>query len=124
MKSQKRVYEFRKGEELISISVNSLLRPQYGSFIWKSSEYMAEYISAFPALFDGKNVLELGCGAGLAGIVCAACTDCAQVILSDLPDEPIVLSNCRRNCEANAVNHKTSVVRCDDAKAVGTVRPL
>src|SRR5205085_8137477 len=49
-----------------------LERPPYWALIWPSALALARFLIRTDALCRGKRVLELGCGAGLAGIVAAA----------------------------------------------------
>lgn len=55
-----------------------------------------ELESKSPGFWKGKQVLEVGCGCGLAGLALASMG--AHVVLTDLPK---VLDLARRNCERN-----------------------
>ena len=56
-------------------------RIPYWGELWPSSIGLSEFLSAFPELVQGKKVIEIGCGLGLAGIVAVKCG--AEVTLTD-----------------------------------------
>ncbi len=46
--------------------------PLWGHYLWNAGRVLAEYLEAHAEeLFVGRNVLELGAGAGLPSLVCA-----------------------------------------------------
>lgn len=69
----------------------------YGCLIWDSSIALARHLAEQPHLVSGKRVLELGAGAGLAGLAAAACG--ATVCQSDHLPEALLLAafNARQN---------------------------
>jgi predicted nicotinamide N-methyase len=75
-----------------------------GGWCWDAAFILAEY---FLALTKSQNdlssqILELGSGTGLCGILVARCMPSAQVIISDLPNLlPLMQRNIQRNyCES------------------------
>lgn len=71
--------------------------------IWGSSIYVAENLDMLfgPDGLDGKRVLELGAGAGMAGISIARRWNNARVVITDYPDAGILRTlqqNVARNC--------------------------
>jgi predicted nicotinamide N-methyase len=69
----------------------------YGVALWPASIALAHDIAARAEEFRGRNVLELGAGTGLPGIVAASFG--ARVTQTDRSELP--LSLCRRNGELN-----------------------
>ena len=70
------------------------------------SQYLEENVED---LVRGKDVLELGAGAGLPSLVCAA-RGARQVVVTDYPD-PDLIQNLRYNIEhCNLIPLKTSIV--------------
>jgi len=66
----------------------------YGSFTWPSAYVLAEYLWYMNRhMLQGRQILELGCGTGLPGLVAAACG--ASVLLTDDEDVDIALKNAR-----------------------------
>lgn len=53
-----------------------------GFMIWPASHLLAAYLCSHPQLLTDKSVLELGCGAGLCGTLCARTA--RTVVLSDM----------------------------------------
>ncbi|KAK9814145.1 hypothetical protein WJX72_001243 [[Myrmecia] bisecta] len=68
-----------------------------GLQIWRGALLLADFVLSQPALFRGVTALELGAGAGLAGLVLA--TMARRVFLTDMGAD--VLENCQANVEAN-----------------------
>jgi predicted nicotinamide N-methyase len=69
----------------------------YWAELWPSSLALAEFIIEIKEMINRKNILEIGCGLGLAGIAATACG--AQVLFTDY--DPYALeftqTNFRRN---------------------------
>jgi len=80
----------------------------YYAWIWPVSEWLAHQIMAGPPL-DGKTVLELGCGHGLAGL-CAGLRG-ALVELTDLQEGALQLA--RLNVGALKLDGTVTVARLD-----------
>ncbi|MEP6754559.1 MAG: methyltransferase domain-containing protein [Chthonomonadales bacterium] len=58
---------------IASVTTNEELdRFPYGMALWPSAIGLAEYIAEQRELVTGRQILELGCGAGLSGIVAAS----------------------------------------------------
>lgn len=64
--------------------------------------------------FSGKSVLDMGCGTGILGILCAK-KNAATVLGIDI--EEWAYNNCLENIEMNHVNNMT--VKCGDAGLLG-----
>ncbi|MGA0369935.1 MAG: class I SAM-dependent methyltransferase [Kiritimatiellia bacterium] len=88
------------GEETIHLryarEVEIREKPAYWASLWPASLALAEHVLDGEAL-PGKQVLEIGCGCGLAGI--AAGMQGAEVTVTDLEPEALKLAeeNWRRN---------------------------
>lgn len=78
-----------------------------GGSIWTSGQILAEHLQSqqkrYRALFQGKNVVELGSGTGYVGLMAAVCFEPANVFLTDLASHVACLE---RNVALN-----TSVLR-------------
>lgn len=72
----------------------------FGLLVWESAQALAEALAAEPNLVAGKNVLELGAGVGLPGIVARA-LGAAAVRQTDNVAQALAL--CRVNAEKNGV---------------------
>jgi predicted nicotinamide N-methyase len=107
----------------ISVAIPQVLDGDYGLYTWPAASALAAHVYARQDAFigidgfsllrvcssQGKNVLELGAGNGLPGIVASLCG--AHVWLSDRTDAPSVLENCRSSCVLNHTNAQGSL-RC------------
>ena len=71
----------------------------FGLLLWESSIALADRLGAEPGGLAGTNVLEIGAGAGLAGL--AAASAGARVNQTDHSPEAIAL--CRRNAKLNDI---------------------
>jgi predicted nicotinamide N-methyase len=83
------------------ISFGGLIYPVklFAHFVWNASILAADLISNGTFAVVNETVLELGAGAGLAGIV-AALHRANLVVLSDY-DSPKLLENLQRNVDSN-----------------------
>eukprot|EP00003_Mantamonas_plastica_P021843 TRINITY_DN3601_c0_g1_i3.p1 TRINITY_DN3601_c0_g1~~TRINITY_DN3601_c0_g1_i3.p1 ORF type:complete len:210 (-),score=44.39 TRINITY_DN3601_c0_g1_i3:2-595(-) len=91
-------YEF--GDELV-INIQQVVDEEYGMFMWPSAHLLAEFLFWNADVFvTNQRVLEIGCGVGLPGIVCACC-GALSVDLTDKKDCEEVLENCRTNVKLN-----------------------
>jgi EEF1A N-terminal glycine/lysine methyltransferase len=93
-------------------------RKLFSHFLWNAGVQLAEFIEEGDAQrrdwgVEGVNVLELGAGTGLAGIV-AGLKGAREVVISDYP-APEVLSNIEGNVGRNILSRK-------DSNGVGEVR--
>lgn len=80
---------------LVGVDLSSAA-PPYWAELWAASVGLATHICREPDL-DGKRVLEIGCGLGLAGI--AAARAGAEVLLTDVDPQAVTFAahNARRN---------------------------
>lgn len=89
------IREFKVGDKIIKIRE---FAGSVGAQVWTSSLLLAEWIEEHKELFQGRQVMEIGCGCGLPGIVSAIYAE--KTILTDY-EEPL-LDNVRRNIALNA----------------------
>jgi len=99
-----------KGES-IELKIQQVISSEYGLFIWPSSKVLAEYIWSIRESIKGKQILEVGAGTSLPGLVAAACG--AHVVLTDREDAPHILENCRSIVHVN--NPVYFIQRVDNA---------
>ncbi len=87
-------------------------RLPYWADIWTSAIELARY-SLEEAGLNGKDVLELGCGLGLAGI--AAAKGGGNVVLSDYEDDALDFAryNAQKNLSPEIVNSRTRFINLD-----------
>ncbi|KAI9848653.1 MAG: nicotinamide n-methyltransferase [Thelocarpon superellum] len=72
--------------------------PLWGHLLWNAGQVMAEYLERrAEALVHGRDVLELGAGAGLPGLVCSL-HSAAHVVVTDYPDADLI-DNLRYNID-------------------------
>lgn len=72
----------------------------YGLLLWASAVGLAREIAASPRLVEGRRVLEIGAGIGLAGLVAAA-SGAAEVVQTDYQEA--ALSLCAHNSAENGI---------------------
>lgn len=88
---------------LTELEVNAAWEsPPYWAFCWASGRALAQFIGQNPALFQGKNVIDLGAGSGVVGI--AAAKVGAAVICCDL--DPDALMAVRSNALLNGIPYE------------------
>lgn len=99
------VQAVRDQDRLLAASGDLPVFP-FGLLLWESAVVLADVLTDFPTGpstarggLAGKTVLELGAGAGLAGLAAAALG--ARVVQTDHSPEALAL--CRRNAEANGL---------------------
>ncbi|EIN04216.1 hypothetical protein PUNSTDRAFT_76907 [Punctularia strigosozonata HHB-11173 SS5] len=73
--------------------------PLWGHYLWNASRSFASYLDQHTELFRDKNVLELGAGGGLPGIV-TALDGARYVVLTDYPDASLI-DNLKVNVDRN-----------------------
>jgi hypothetical protein len=74
-----------------------------GATLWEAGLVLCDYVCANPSLFSGKNVLELGAGNGMLGVVLSRLPDPpASIVLTD--HHPKVLDLMEKNLRMNGVN--------------------
>lgn len=66
--------------------------------VWVSVSLSADLLLHDPSLTEGRRLIELGAGVGLAGLVAADCTNAASVVITDGDQE--VVKYIRHNVEA------------------------
>ena len=71
-----------------------------GFLLWDSAVHMSEYLVQHRGFIQGKNVLELGCGLGLPGFVCAL-LGASKV---GLTDRPLVAKLCAKGISLNGLS--------------------
>ncbi len=81
-------------------------RLPYWADIWPSAYALSEYILENQAFFRGKNILEIGCGLGLVGIVATAIG--GKVLFTDHDDNALNFTriNFKRNFKRSATVEK------------------
>lgn len=81
-----------------------------GHLLWNAGKVIAQYLEDnAESLVKGKDVLELGAGAGLPSLVCAA-RGARQVVVTDYPD-PDLIQNLQYNIEhCSLISVKSSIV--------------
>ncbi|KAG6415726.1 hypothetical protein SASPL_123141 [Salvia splendens] len=115
-----------------SISIIENMKEEYGLFVWPSSVILAEYVWQQKSRFSGANVVELGAGTSLPGLIAAKVGadvtltddlskaeirlqcfsgDNFRVGLIDDVKQTEVLSNMRRVCSINDIKCKVMGVR-------------
>ncbi len=80
--------------------------PGYWAHLWDSSVALAEHVAGSGMVGPGVRVLEIGCGLGLVGIVCA--WRGADVLMTDF--NPLAVEAARRNCALNGVGARCEVM--------------
>lgn len=76
--------------------------PLWGHYLWNAARAFANYLDVNPRLYRSKNVLELGAGGGLPGLV-TALNGSRKTVLTDYPDQSL-LDNLKFNVERNVQN--------------------
>ncbi|KAH9010147.1 nicotinamide N-methyltransferase [Lactarius hengduanensis] len=82
--------------------------PLWGHYLWNAARVLARYLERTPTLYRGLDVLELGAGAGLPGLVVAK-SGARNVVLTDYPDRALV-DNMAHNVAQNGVAHVVAVL--------------
>lgn len=91
-------------------------RMPYWADVWPSAIALAQYLMRNKKLVESKNVIELGCGLGLPGMVAASLG--AKVIMSDYLDEALAFAklNWEHNLDLPFVSEKIDWRSVDDTK--------
>lgn len=87
-----------------SISIIENMKEEYGLFVWPCSVVLAEYVWQQRSRFSGANVVELGAGTSLPGLVAAKVG--SDVTLTDDSNRLEVLANMRKVSELNNLKCK------------------
>jgi predicted nicotinamide N-methyase len=98
--------ECNRADKVGSSAVNDV--DTTGLAAWGLANTLSAYVAEHRALVAGKQVLELGCGRGMCGLVAAQC-GAVRVVLSDY--EPAVLALAQKNVAANAAVHAATGVQ-------------
>ncbi|KAJ9067242.1 Methyltransferase-like protein 23 [Entomophthora muscae] len=85
--------------EITTLKIYEILDSGFGCHLWPASIYLADYLWRERAELVGRSIVELGAGCGLAGLVCAKLG--ASSILTDHPNNTLVLANCIKNVNVN-----------------------
>ncbi|CAG2103665.1 unnamed protein product [Medioppia subpectinata] len=91
----------RQNDINFSININEKYSTSYGYHVWPSAPVLAQFVAHFREEFKDKNIVELGAGTGMVGIVAAKVG--AQVVLTDSHQYPECLRLCRQNVDINGV---------------------
>ena len=83
------------------ITIRSYYSENFGDYVWPSSRYLGELLCQNMEFVKGKQVMELGCGSGLSGIVASKLG--ANVIFTDKSEPESILNNCRNNATENGI---------------------
>ncbi|GAB4848437.1 hypothetical protein Ancab_003133 [Ancistrocladus abbreviatus] len=92
------------GDGGFSIKIIETMSEEYGMFVWPCGVVLAEYVWQQRRRFSGINVLELGAGTSLPGLVAAKLG--ADVTLTDDSRRVEALENIRRLCDLNKLKCK------------------
>ena len=90
--------EFRKDERL-----------PYWADVWHSAVSLAQHLIMHPSIVRGKNVLELGCGLGIPGIIAALLG--AHVTFTDIDASALLAAE--YNLLRNAPGHSATFLNLD-----------
>lgn len=104
----KRLKRFNFGQNTIEIQQD--LTEGFGLHVWPSAMDLAQFIADHGILVENKNVLELGAGVALPGLV-AAKFRARQVVLTDKYEN--VLRNCRDMIQINGLAATVSTALLD-----------
>jgi nicotinamide N-methyltransferase len=67
--------------------------PLWGHHLWNAGRLISTYFEKKPELVKDKTILELGAGAGLPSLICAA-LGAKKVVVTDYPDPDLVANLC------------------------------
>ena len=94
--------------EAVSASIPEVVDPSYGMYVWPSAPVLAQCVWFHKNQVRNKNVLELGAGTALPGMVAAIVG--GTVTLSDAAHLTGCLDNCYQSCVANNLQNEVRVV--------------
>ena len=69
--------------------VTAARSPLWGHLVWNAARVIADYIDSDPQIVHGKQVAELGAGAGLPSLI-SALNGAAYVMMTDFPDADLI----------------------------------
>ena len=93
----------------VEIIIPEQLAASYGLYIWPCSPVLAWYIWLHQDEFKNKNILELGSGTALPGLLCAK-IGANKVWLSDDSFQPRTLKNCTEAVSINNLSNNVHVI--------------
>ena len=101
-------FEFKSSDEScgltnITTQIREILDPNYGMYVWPSAPVLGQYIWKNRDRIKGANILEIGAGTALPGILAAQLG--ANVTLSDASNSPKCVDNCRQTCTDNNLDN-------------------
>lgn len=76
-----------EGDELL-VQISERLEPSYGLYTWPSSVVLAQYLWYHRKILANKNILELGAGTGLPGILTLLSGNTKSVTVTDDSRQP------------------------------------
>ncbi|XP_028395338.1 methyltransferase-like protein 23 [Dendronephthya gigantea] len=104
-----RIFQFKSEDRELEVIILEVVDPQYGLFTWPSAVILAQYVWYNRNVLKNKQIIELGSGTALPGVVAALCG--ANVTLTDGEQFPDCLKNCQETCKANGLkNVKTTAL--------------
>jgi len=99
--------QLRSPGPVVSINLSVDASPGCGGIAWPAGEVLAEYITHLgPEFVKGRNVLELGSGTGLVGLVCGKL--CAEVVW--ITDQAPLLDIMNCNVHLNSLSPNVKVL--------------
>jgi len=93
--------------ESYEILIAELLVGSYSFYTWPAAKILAQFIFYMRKCLPSKNILEIGCGTSLPGILAAKCG--AHVTLSDSALLPKSLAHIDRICHLNKLKPGTDI---------------
>ncbi|XP_076036843.1 histone-arginine methyltransferase METTL23-like [Oratosquilla oratoria] len=97
-----------RDQNCLEVAIPEVVSASYGMYTWPCAPVLAQYIWFHNQSIIGRNVLEIGAGTALPGVVAAKCG--ANVVLSDSGQLPKCLRNCQASCEANGLVGRVHVI--------------
>ena len=88
--------------------------------VWEAGACLAEYIISYPQYIEGKNILELGAGVGLTGLIASGVAKAKSVHLTDYTE--VCLDNLGYNVRENSEWLKGRGVDPDTVTVVSTMK--
>lgn len=83
----------------INVRIPEIVDPQYAMFTWPSAPVLAQFIWHSRDQVKQKQVIEIGAGTSLPGIVASLCG--GKVTLTDREEYSECLRNCHHSCHVN-----------------------
>lgn len=99
-----KTFTFQNKGDKLPVQVSERLEPSYGLYTWPSSVVLAQYVWHHRKILVDKNILELGAGTGLPGIVALLSGKTKSVTLTDDSRQPKCLHNLASSCLCNGIS--------------------